>query len=319
MRLRTFTASNMSEAMALVRSELGADAIIVSADTADGVTSVIAAVETEDAAPPGGDAFTDAIHAALVNHAVLPRLSERLVIAAASLGADTEVRALGAALGGLFRFKPIGSGHVALVGPPGSGKSLTAAKLATRAVLAGDPVQVITTDTVRAGATEQLASLTRILGIELLVAGSPDELRRFVAAAPTDELVLIDTPGTNPYVDDELAELAGFIDAASAEPVLVLAAGGDVYDTVEMARSFAAIGCRRLVPTRVDMAHRLGALLSAADAAQLAFAEIGISASVADGLKKMSPVALARLLLPDPPAREPGADKPALDSVQVAS
>jgi flagellar biosynthesis protein FlhF len=318
MRLRSFTASSMSEAMALVRSELGADAIIVSADTADGITSVIAAVETEDAAPQGGDAFTEAIHAALVNHGVLPRLCERLVMAAACLGADTQVRALGAALGGLFRFKPIGSGRVALVGPPGSGKSLTCAKLATRAVLAGDPLRIITTDTVRAGATEQLASLTRILGIELLVAGSPDELRRFVAAAAPDDLVLIDTPGTNPYLDDELGEVAAFVEAAAAEPVLVLGAGGDVYDTVEMARSFAAIGCRRVVPTRVDMAHRLGSLLSAADAAQLAFAELGISASVADGLKKMSPVALARLLLADPLPQE-AADKPVLDSAQVAS
>ena len=68
----------------------------------------------------------------------------------------------------------------------------------------------------------------------------------------------------------------------------------------------------------VDMAYRLGSLLSAADAAQLAFAELGVSASVADGLKKMSAVALARLLLPDA-APQDAAPKPALDTAQVAS
>jgi flagellar biosynthesis protein FlhF len=317
MRLRNFTASSMAEAMALVREALGADAIIVSAESEGGLTSVLAAVETEEPPPAEGDPFTDAIHMALVNHGVLPRLSERLVLAAASLGADTGVRALAAALDGLFRFQPLTAGRAALVGPPGAGKTLTCAKLATRAVLAGDPVQVVTTDTVRAGATEQLASLTRILGLELLVAGSPEELRRFLATAPDDELVLIDTAGTNPYVKTECDELAALVDAAGAEPVLVLPAGGDVYDTVEMARAFAALGCRRLVPTRVDMAIRLGALLSAADAVPLAFAEFGLSASVADGLCKVTPVALARLLLPDPP--EDAAPQPFPDTEQVAS
>lgn len=316
MRLRTFTASSMSDAMALVRDELGPDAIIVSADSADGVTTVVAAIETEELPPMRGDAFTDAIHIALVNHGVLPRLSERLVMAAAGLGADSGVRALATALDGLLRFQPVATGRIALVGPPGAGKSLACAKLATRAVLAGERVRVVTTDTVRPGATEQLAALTRILGLDLLVAGSPEELRRFVGAPDDDhELVLVDTAGVNPYVDAERGEIAELVAAAVAEPVLVLAAGGDVYDTVELARAFAAIGCRRLLPTRIDIACRLGSLVSAADAADLAFAELGVSASVANGLKRATPVALARLLLPDPPDEA----EPALDSEKVAS
>ncbi|MBX6370022.1 MAG: hypothetical protein IRZ04_18730 [Rhodospirillales bacterium] len=315
MRLRTFTASSMSEAMALVRGELGPDAIIVSADSADGVTSVVAAIETEEMPPMQGDAFTDAIHVALVNHGVLPRLSERLVMAAAGLGADSGVRALAAALDGLLRFQPVATGRIALVGPPGAGKSLACAKLATRAVLAGERVRVVTTDTVRPGATEQLAALTRILGLDLLVASSPEELRRIVGADDDHELVLIDTAGVNPYDDAERGEIADLVAAAAAEPVLVLPAGGDVYDTVELARAFAAIGCRRLLPTRIDIACRLGSLVSAADAADLAFAELGVSASVANGLKRATPVALARLLLPDPPDEA----EPALESERVAS
>lgn len=315
MRLRTFTASSMSEAMALVRGELGPDAIIVSADSADGVTSVVAAIETEEMPPMRGDAFTDAIHVALVNHGVLPRLSERLVMAAAGLGADSGVRALAAALGGLLRFQPVATGRIALVGPPGAGKSLACAKLATRAVLAGERVRVVTTDTVRPGATEQLAALTRILGLDLLVASSPEELRRIVGADDDHELVLIDTAGVNPYDHAERGEIADLVAAAAAEPVLVLPAGGDVYDTVELARAFAAIGCRRLLPTRIDIACRLGSLVSAADAADLAFAELGVSASVANGLKRATPVALARLLLPDPPDEA----APALESERVAS
>jgi flagellar biosynthesis protein FlhF len=55
-----------------------------------------------------------------------------------------------------------------------------------------------------------------------------------------------------------------------------------------------------MVPTRVDMAHRLGGLIAIADAAKLGFSEVGLSASIADGLRTLSPVSLARLLLPLP-------------------
>ena len=94
---------------------------------------------------------------------------------------------------------------------------------------------------------------------------------------------------------------------------------GEVFSIVGESgsgKSVTAMTILGLVPTRVDMAHRLGSLVSAADAAQLAFAELGVSASVADGLKKLSPVSLARLLLPQP---QVPAASPALDSVQVAS
>jgi flagellar biosynthesis protein FlhF len=323
MRLKTFTAKTMSEAMALVRGELGDDAIIVSAEEADGGTRVLAAIESEDLPMLGDAEASDAIHMALVNHGVVPRIAERIVAAAASLGVDNDVRALAAALDSFYRFAPITGGRIALVGPPGAGKTVTCAKLATRAVLAGQPVQVVTADTVRAGAVEQLAALTRILGVDLYGAEKPDELQDILAESSEDALVIIDTPGINPYVDSEFEEIAALVNAVPVEPVLVLPAGGDIYDMVEMARSFARLGCQRLVPTRVDMAHRLGGLVAIAETARLAFAEIGLSPSVADGLRPLGPVGLARLLLPLPeptpqaaPAEPPS---PLLEPVRVAS
>jgi flagellar biosynthesis protein FlhF len=298
MRLRSFVAKNMTEAMALVKEALGPDAIIVSAEPVDGGVRIITTTETDEA-PPNGNATSDAVHIALINHGVMPRLAERLALMAAGLGAENAILALAAALNSLMRFNPISTGRFALVGSPGAGKTQTCAKLATRAVLAGFPVQVITTDTVRAGATEQLAAQTRVLGLDLLVADGPDELKSATATAGLD-LVLIDTPGINPYLDDDREELSAIVEAASAEPVLVLPAGGDIYDTTEMARAFAELGCRRLIPTRLDMAHRLGGLLAASDTAQLAFAEFGVSPSVADGLRSGTPAHLARLLLPEP-------------------
>ena len=53
-----------------------------------------------------------------------------------------------------------------------------------------------------------------------------------------------------------------------------------------------------MVATRVDLARRLGGLLSAAHAGRLAFAEVSITPQIAEGLTAINPIALARLLLP---------------------
>lgn len=86
--------------------------------------------------------------------------------------------------------------------------------------------------------------------------------------------------------------------AAGAEPVLVLAAGGDAMEAADIAASFAAIGVGRLVVTRLDMARRLGSLLAAADAARLTFCDVSATPHIADGLSPINPVSLARLIMP---------------------
>ena len=69
-----------------------------------------------------------------------------------------------------------------LLGPPGAGKTLTAAKLAARLCLAGHRPMVITADGRRAGAVEQLAAFTRLLDLDLMVAPHPATVARAWAA-----------------------------------------------------------------------------------------------------------------------------------------
>ena len=97
-----------------------------------------------------------------------------------------------------------------------------------------------------------------------------------------------------------MADIRAFIDAADAEPVFVLAAGGDPAEAAEAAEAFAALGARRMIVTQVDLARRLGGILAAADTASLAFAGISISPFVAQGVGSLNPVSLARLILRDP-------------------
>ena len=77
-----------------------------------------------------------------------------------------------------------------------------------------------------------------------------------------------------------------------------MAAGGDPLEAGEIAEAYRDMGARRLVVTRIDVARRLGAVLNAAAVGRLTLSEVGVGANVADGLKPINPVSLARLLLP---------------------
>jgi len=314
MRLKTFTAPTMRDAMRLVREQLGDDAIIVSSHPADkgkGVR-VTAAIEPppEPAVPAAATPDVDPIERiteSLSQHGTPGPVAERLlagVAKALSRTADPIV-ALGAALDTAFAFAPLGALEPArrggrpimLVGPPAVGKTVTVAKLAARAVLARKPLLLVTTDTQRAGAVDQLAAFARVLKVELVQAASPQELRAKVRDA-TDRAVLIDSAGANPFDTAEMQALAAAADAVHAEPVVLIPAGLDVAESAEIAEAFANAGAGRMIATRVDLARRLGGILSAAQAGKFAFAEMSVTPQIAHGLSALNPVALARLLLP---------------------
>ncbi len=304
MRLRSFSGRTMNEAMGLVRQHLGADAIIVSTqEDEDGLMSVTAALDADLALPADavGPSAIDAIGAALDAHGLAPDLAEKIVAAVLPYDTEEPLVALASALATLYPFKPVAAEEtkrrVFLAGPPGGGKTVTAAKLAARFVFAGKRVRLITADAQRAGAAEQLAAFAKILNVPMERAEDSSQLAAAAAAADPAELVIIDGPGINPYVAAERSDWKALAAAAKAEPLLVLPAGGDLVDALDMARIFAVDGCTRLVVTRLDLSHRLGSVLAVADELRLPYAEAGVSPAIADGLSPFNPVLLGRLLL----------------------
>ena len=317
MRLRTFTAKTMPEAMALVRNQLGIDAVILSTGKVNGSISVTAALDPAETPSANGTATaelalpelpsdpSEEVHETLIAHGTPAPIVERVLTASLEREARDAFAALAAGLDAVFSFAPLddrpANRPLMLVGPPGAGKTVSIAKLATRAVLAGHKPIVISTDTVRAGGIAQLESFICMLGLDLHRADGSRQLTQLVAAAGKAGPVLIDSAGINPYSASDRSELAAYLVAASAEPMLVLPAGGDLFDSIEIAHAFASLGATRLLTTRLDMVHRLGSQLAAADAAQLSFCDASLSADIAKGLTPLNAVALARLLMPGAP------------------
>lgn len=326
MRLKSYNANSMAEAMALVRAELGDDAIIVSTQRAAGgkgvrITAALEEQDAEDAIAEmlaGGneDSCTETVRDSFEQHGLPQRLLERLLNAARTSGLSDPTLACASALEAGFAFAPLPD-HGAprpfmMVGPPGVGKSIAVAKLAARSVLKQRHVGVITADGMRAGAVEQLAAFTRILQIDLVTARGPETLQRAVDDAMDQfDVVFIDSPGINPFKQRDLEFLQTLTEAADVEPILVMAAGGDAIEAAEIGEAFGSIGATRLFATRLDMTRRMGAVLAAADAAQLMFCDVSVSPHVAQGLCPVSPIALARLIVPQPEPGEENTKKPA--------
>ena len=274
---------------------------IAANDLREGPGGGAVAAATEPEAADGLD--TDFIYQALIYHGVTPTLAERLGRTAGSMETADATLALAGALDARYDFRPLPAAvtrPLMLIGQPGAGKTVTVAKLAARAAMQRQPFAVITSDTVRAGAIEQLASFTKLMNVELITVDRPDTLAEALRGLPPGQAVYIDSPGTNPFNDQELADLEAFVTCADIEPVFVSPAGIDPVESVEIAERFATLRPARLLATRLDLARRLGGLITAVEASRLAYSDVGITPHVAHGVNALNPVALARLMLRDP-------------------
>ena len=321
MRVRTFTADTMAAAMSRVRETLGDDAVILSAkENGTGGAEILAALDSDLATeqadarivasapldPADDDAGADLPAAArrliraLAWHGLPTGLAERLCRAAVAYDGGDLTLALAAAIDDALAFRPLAaapSRPTLLVGPPGAGKTVTAAKLAAGAVMAGIAVTVISADTRRSGGVDQLAGFTRLLKLDLVTAATAVELRHATSRGGS---LIIDGPGTNPFDPADRELIAGLVQASGAEPVLVLPAGHDSHEAADVARVFVELGAQRLIITRLDTARRYGGVLAAAADGHLPLAAASVSPFVGDGLVALNPMGLARVLLRDP-------------------
>ena len=156
-------------------------------------------------------------------------------------------------------------GIVALIGPTGVGKTTTAAKLAARYTLrhGAGRVALVTTDSYRIGAQQQLNTFGKILGAPVHVAKDANELREILLALRDKSLVLIDTAGMSPR-DVRLTEQLSMLyqTGLPVRSYAVLAASAQRRSLEEVIQTFSKIELDGTILTKLDETTGLGEALS---------------------------------------------------------
>jgi len=203
------------------------------------------------------------------------------------------------AAGPLVRTKAHGPHVVALIGPTGVGKTTTIAKLAANLKLRERrSVGLITMDTYRIAAVEQLRKYADIIGSPLEVVMSPEDLKEKLTAMAQREFVLIDTAGRSPGDAIKLGELRAAVAAAQPDEVhLVLSATASPECLEWAARNFGQIRVDKLIFTKLDEAVHLGTVLNMVRKVNKKLSYITNGQDVPDDIAVGEPRRLARLIL----------------------
>lgn len=321
MRIHVIRARTLPMALQMVRDAHGDEAIVLDTEeTPDGAVVRVgldAAAAPEPPPAPQSDlidpppakpappqpisAATDRAAEALAWHGAPPLVIRGLLLAVEQSGEGDPELALAGALDQAFRFGRPENLHtpLALVGPPGAGKTATLAKLAAARSLNGADVAIVNADIETAGAEGRVGAFAEALGVEARRASDADDIAAAIAEAGPEAVALVDTSGRAPADADDIAEMAREIEAAG-HGVLVLSAAIAPVEAAELAECFAAAGAESLVMTQLDIARRIGALLAAANAGGLAIAGVSMGRKVGDGLMPLTADTLARLILAPP-------------------
>ena len=166
---------------------------------------------------------------------------------------------------GAIQMQKDGPKIISLIGPTGVGKTTTLAKIATEyAFEKHKKVAVITVDTYRIAAAEQLKTYTEILGIPLCVVYFPSEFKKAIDQYAGSDIILIDTAGRSQRNSMQMAELKAFLDSAgyNLENLLLLSATTKYKELLDVVESFSRLNFQRIVFTKTDEAVTFGPILS---------------------------------------------------------
>src|SRR5262245_25642527 len=188
---------------------------------------------------------------------------------------------------------------VALVGPTGVGKTTTVAKLAANYRLREKRrVGLITVDTYRVAAVEQLRTYADIIDLPMEVVATPREMREAVARMSHLDLVLMDTAGRSPRDDVKIQELKSMLAEAEPDEVhLVLSSTAGAKSLISTAERFADVGTTTVLLTKIDEAHSLGHLVSLVRSVPLPVSYLTDGQNVPDDIQVADARRLAFMML----------------------
>ncbi|KCZ53464.1 MULTISPECIES: flagellar biosynthesis protein FlhF [Hyphomonas] len=328
MRMKMFAAESFEAAKAMIFAEMGADAVILSEREIDGGVEVRAATDKmgggmvpneplflREARGSGGghgrgieNPLFSRVRDALLWHGAPQRFADR--VAAESAGrngvqfTDPE-DAIAEGVSRLVACDPILprlDRDIVLVGPPGHGRTATAAKLTRRAAVARCEVMPVAADLDGTAGGQQLAAYLELEQDQIRSVQTPDALFATLRTLRAqNRRCIIDMPAINPFDEDDMASLQDLISVIRAEPVLVLSAEGHPEDQAEAAKCYARAGVKRAILTKLDVVRRRGGSISALSSAGIAFSHLAVTPFIGGGLVPAAPSRLAALLMEDAP------------------
>ncbi len=333
MRMKTFSAPSMSQALKIVEEQMGKDAIILSSkeNTKDGIVHVTAGLDpdfvsrpvvvrsTAEAkpskvirpafAPPPvptkiPDSVLDTVSGCLKQHGFS---TSRIVHLLQPCGFfsdpdPTPTSVLSFCLGRTIRCTSFWeTAHhkkpVVFLGTPGTGKTVAVAKLATQALLHDFKPLLMSSDVAKAGGIEQLEHLTRILNLPLHITEDRQALTQTLRHLSETVPILMDTQGIHAYDDLAIARFQDLFPADRFGFVLVSSPQDHEEDIALLLEKLGpAYHPMGLLPTKLDTSRKWGHILQTALTFRLPLFELGVSGSVTHGLMAAHPDTIARFL-----------------------
>lgn len=176
---------------------------------------------------------------------------------------------------------------IVFIGPTGVGKTTTLAKLAANMVLnEKKKVGLITSDTYRIAAVEQLKTYGEIIGVPLSIIYSPAELTNAVNNFSDKDIILVDTAGRSHKDQYQLMELKSLLKSnIDFETYLVMSATTKFSDCVEIVKSYSFLDDYKLLFTKIDETSRIGLLLNMAYITKKPISYITTGQSVPDDIE----------------------------------
>jgi len=201
-------------------------------------------------------------------------------------------------------FKPVPNRNktpniMAFIGVPGVGKTTTIAKIAAiNALFNNLRIGLITIDSFRVGAVEQMRIYGEIIGASVDVVSTPGELLQAVEKNREKDLILIDTTGRPSRNTYQLAEIKAFLEVIKGVNIyLVISATTKVSDTARIINDFKVIPYSQLIVSKLDETESPGALLNAAYLTGLPIAYITNGQNVPDDIEIASPESLVNCIM----------------------
>lgn len=190
-------------------------------------------------------------------------------------------------------------GTVVLVGPTGVGKTTTIAKIAGRlALMEKKKVGLITIDTYRIGAIEQLSTYANIIGVPFKTVYSMNEMESAINSMKECDVILIDTTGRSSKNIMQIAELNSFVQRAKAENIhIVISSTTKNKDIESILDGYKIFNYNSVIITKLDETTSYGSILNILDVAGKPLSFVTTGQNVPDDFKRLSADDICKLIL----------------------